>query len=844
MNASIGNEKHLRNELKKLRQRVAILERENKLNKVLTLYHDVMKKKQAEEKLQKQNEFLTSIIESFTHSFYVIDVNDYTIKMANTTAKKDNYYKNIHCYELTHHSRTPCKGSLCPCPLQEVVKTKKPVVMEHVHSSLNGTEKIVEIHGYPVFNTDGTVKQMIEYTFDITQQKQAYKLLKTQKDLAIALNSAVSFKEGLRFCFNASLSLSGMDCGGIYLINNETGDLNLIYHKGLSSTFTKEVSYYKADSSNAKIIKKGKPIYSTYEALEDKKNTIKKAEKLNAIAIIPIRYKNNVLACLNLASHTLKEIPQYIRIGLETIATTIGSVLARLQSNTALRDSEERFRATFEQAAVGITQVSKNGNFLSVNDKLCHILGYTREELLTMQFQKIVHPGDLPKDLYNLEKVIEGKIPAYSLEERCIHRSGTIIWVNITVSLVRDSEGNGKYFLGVIEDITLRKKTEEELKQLTHIYNRILETIPVFVCQVNKDGIIENCQGAGLEKIGIKRENVIGKKTSSVYPHLSKPINEAMSGNLAECEDRGRYKGKKWWFQNYFFPDKYNKKGIIRIGFDISENVQAQEDARIRQEQLLQAEKMTSLGALVTGIAHEINNPNMFIGMGAGNLLHFFEEILPILKEYHTNNPDWKIGGRPFLETLKKINSIFNGLQEGSGRISKIIKSLKEFARPDSGNFNETVDINYVVESAVEIMHGVIKKYSHHFEIKLDRSIPSIVGNQQQIEQVIINLLSNACQSLTSPTQAMGITTSYNKETHKEYIIITDEGCGITKKNLKRISEPFFTTKQLSGGLGIGLSITFDIIKKHKGTIEYISKVNNGTTVTICLPCHNPLKDA
>ena len=135
----------------------------------------------------------------------------------------------------------------------------------------------------------------------------------------------------------------------------------------------------------------------------------------------------------------------------------------------ALRESEERFRATFEQAAVGIAHVAADVSWLRINRKLCDIVGYSREELLTKSFQDITHPDDLGADLAYVQQMLAGKIKNYSMEKRYFRKNGTIVWVNLTVSLVRTPDGASEYFISVVEDISARKLAEEEVRLLQSI---------------------------------------------------------------------------------------------------------------------------------------------------------------------------------------------------------------------------------------------------------------------------------------------------------------------------------------------------------------------------------------
>ena len=269
---------------------------------------------------------------------------------------------------------------------------------------------------------------------------------------------------------------------------------------------------------------------------------------------------------------------------------------------------------------------------------------------------------------------------------------------------------------------------------------------------------------------------------------------------------------------------------------DITELKKAEIATEIKNRQLMQADKMASLGILVSGIAHEINNPNNFILLNVHLFSQIWKDITPILDEYYNNNGDFVLAGMLYSKSKEKISQSLDGILQGSERIKNITKSLTEYAKADSGHLNEPVDINKVVEMAILITNNLIKKSTDNFIVKYDDHIPILKGNEQQIEQVIINLITNACQSLGTKTALIKVSTHYKPEEKIVEIIVNDEGVGINENDLKYIMDPFFTTKRNLGGTGLGLSVTYSIIENHGGNIILNSEVGNGTTVIVTLP--------
>jgi len=274
---------------------------------------------------------------------------------------------------------------------------------------------------------------------------------------------------------------------------------------------------------------------------------------------------------------------------------------------------------------------------------------------------------------------------------------------------------------------------------------------------------------------------------------------------------------------------------IVAIGTDITDKKNAEKEVKRSQLQLMQAEKMAALGTIVSGVAHEVNNPNNFILINTPLIIEAWEDIFPILDTYFSTNGDFDIGGLPYSEMKENISVLLSGIVKGSRRIKKIVNELKNYARPDIADMDESVDINEVVKNSITLNQSLINKSTRHFSVKYAEDIPTFNGNFQRIEQVVINLIQNACQALQDTSKGISVSTSYQKTQNRIVLTVKDEGIGIADKSLPLIMNPFFTTKRTSGGTGLGLSVSSKIIKEHGGIIEVDSKKGVGTTFNVLI---------
>ncbi len=276
---------------------------------------------------------------------------------------------------------------------------------------------------------------------------------------------------------------------------------------------------------------------------------------------------------------------------------------------------------------------------------------------------------------------------------------------------------------------------------------------------------------------------------------------------------------------------------------EVAERNKALDELKRHQDKLIQADKMASLGTLVSGVAHEINNPNGLLLLDIPVLKRVHDDAGEILETHFQEHGDFMLGGVPYSEMREEIPRILDEMQDGAQRIKRIVNDLKDFARKDMGQ-KTLIDLDAVVRTALRLVDPTIRSSTNHFQTALHGSLPSVLGNGQRLEQVVVNLVLNACQALPDRECGVFIGTSYQQGEGVVRVQVTDQGVGVAEEHLPYLMDPFFTTKRDSGGTGLGLSVSAGIVEEHGGTLQFSSVAGSGTTVILSLPVPDRSKEA
>lgn len=274
------------------------------------------------------------------------------------------------------------------------------------------------------------------------------------------------------------------------------------------------------------------------------------------------------------------------------------------------------------------------------------------------------------------------------------------------------------------------------------------------------------------------------------------------------------------------------QKQLIRDEREIRSEVERR--AAVQYQQLVQASKLVTLGTLVSGIAHEINNPNNFIALNNSVLRKIADDLPPLLQELQSSSPDLQLGGLPIDVVIEKLPGLTTAIAEGSVRIKNTVAQLKDFARQEPAELRDDVDLITITTAAIALLQHKIDKRCRNFSTAFPAAVPLLRGHGQKLEQVIVNLIDNALDALEDAdgTIALGI----EQRGVQLLLTVRDTGCGIASEHNEQLFDPFFTTKRDRGGTGLGLSISFAIIKEHGGVMHFDSAVGEGTTATVELP--------
>ena len=484
------------------------------------------------------------------------------------------------------------------------------------------------------------------------------------------------------------------------------------------------------------------------------------------------------------------------------------NITGRKRAEEALLESEERYRSLVHNIDVGIFRSvpGPNGRFIEVNPAMEKMTGYSRKELLSIDVTQLYHNPE------EREQVIEdikttGRIA--TREIRCRKKDGSEIIVSDITVPVRDRDGRVLYFDGILEDITERKKMEEALRSAAGEWRETSDSISDATSIHSRDGRLLRANKAFADMFRVECGQLPGKHCYEIVHGTDAPIpvcphlETLRTGKPAMAQFFEPHLGVHLELTTSpIFDERGEITGTVHIARDITER-------RRHEEQLMMADRLASIGELAAGTAHELNNPLTSV-IGFSRLL-MEKDVSDDIRE--------------------DLGIICSEAQ----RATEVVKQLLRFAskHPPVEQPNQ---INSVIEHVLRLR--AYEQRAHNIEVRTDLApaLPEIMVDYFQMQQVLLNIVVNAEQSMVEANERGTLTIATGRRDGTVVISITDDGMGISQEHLGRIFNPFFTTKKAGKGTGLGLSICHRIVAEHGGQIYARSRPGEGATFYVELP--------
>jgi len=534
-------------------------------------------------------------------------------------------------------------------------------------------------------------------------------------------------------------------------------------------------------------------------------------------------FKNQGKMTCRLGLTQRDRLPLYVRIeamvaesGDECLAVLVDITEKKL-AERALSESEYNLAKAQSMTHVGSWSFDPVTGSIKASDELLRILRLAREATNQESFAAAVHPEDRDKVFGQLRLCIE-QAKSYEIEHRLKFADGSGKWVYSIVEPLLSGAGKVMQVYGTTQDISERKQAEVELSNKTNELQAIFDSISDGITVYDHDGRVQHHNQISPALFPGKIHP--GKRCQDVFHTDLKepgacPVERALAGERVETSFLSMREGKETLYLDITAtPIKDtigdNTRALVFMR-DVSEK-------RLQEMHLIQAEKMSSIGVLATGIAHEINNPLASVAGCAEGLLRRFNDT-PGLSE------------DPRLDAFQTYLQV---IVRESYRCKGIIDNLLSFGRKSDG-LAVNVDLNTMLREIIELISHQPSFRGVRLTTSLQEGLPCVHGDPSALRQVCMNLLINAHQAIPGEGGAVEVATC-GPSAGMISVVIGDNGCGIPAENLDRIWDPFFTTKEAGKGIGLGLALSYSIVKRHHGEIQVKSRVGEGTQFTVLLP--------
>lgn len=661
---------------------------------------------------------------------------------------------------------------------------------------------------------DGCFRGSLVVITDITCRKQMERILEGERNLALELSRADSLEATLDTCLDAALRISGLDCGGIYLVDESTGAVDLVAHRGLPGRFIEQASHFSADSEQARIIRQGRPIYTRHRDLGVTLDEVKRLEGLNAIAVIPVPFEKQIVACLNIASHTLDGIPELARIGLESIASSIGASILHARRKEEMNRYRRDLDTLFNTVQDFLFVLDMEGNVIHVNSVALERLGYGESELVGQNIAK-VHPESSRGEVaLTVEAILSGETDTSRIPLRA--RDAALIPVETKVALGtwrgRDA------LIGISRDITERQQTEEALRRSEQFLQNVFDGIQDGISVLDKDLTVvrTNCW---IERKYSEHMPLRGKKCFQVYQQRRTPCPwcpsiTALETGVAHTEivPYPSAENPSGWIELSAYPVKDSEGRVVGA----VEHVKDITDRKRRDEDLLR-------------VSEELRIVNKELEVFAYTVTHDLKASIRHIEGYAG------ILRADYSDLLDEEGQCLLEMLEGSSRrMQQLIDAILYLSRITGEELNTArLDLSAMAET---IARGLMKSDpERNVEFSITKNLEA-VGDEKLLRVILENLFENAWK-FTRKEEAAKIDFGKTDIDGNDVFFVRDNGIGFRPARAGDLFLPFkrlHTDKDFEGA-GIGLATVRRIIRRHNGRIWAEGEPGVGATFYFAL---------
>jgi PAS domain S-box-containing protein len=499
---------------------------------------------------------------------------------------------------------------------------------------------------------------------------------------------------------------------------------------------------------------------------------------------------------------------------------TVTDITAAKAAKVAMTESEERFRQAFEFAGIGMAIVGLNGRWVRVNQALCDIVGYTPEELMKKTFQEITHPEDLDRDLHHVQELIDGTKRVYQMEKRYFHRSGRVVWIRLTASIMRDAAGMPVNFVSQIEDITMRKQLEKALAESEERTRLFAEHAPASVAMFDREMRYLVVSKKWILDYKLEGKPIIGLSHYEVFPDLperwKQTHRDCLAGQVvvSETDFFKRDDGTRQWLRyelRPWFAIGGEIGGIVMFTQDITEQKLMEHNLANARDVALEASQLKS--AFLANMSHEIRTPmNGIIGVSS------------LLMDTELSAQQREMG---------------QVIQNSAESLLTIINDILDLSKIEAGKMKiepVAIDLQALVDEVIALLAVQAQRKNLRLISELDPRLDGrLLGDGGRIRQVLLNLAGNAIKFTQHGEVKVVIRRLEERELDRVVQIeVKDTGVGIASAAQQQLFQSFVqadsSTTRRFGGTGLGLAISRQLIELMGGQIGLTSEEGRGST--------------